>query len=270
MSGSLILPRLLKLIFPYRYHLAHLTRLPLLGQVAYHIFFDHDHMVYLPKDRVIINQAIEKPGSFALPSQVVDHFIDQAKYHWIMNRCLCRDGDHCQNYPIDLGCLFLGQSVLKISPQLGRLVSPEEAHAHTRRARELGLVHLIGNDRIDSMWLGTRPSHKLLTICNCCPCCCAFRMIPQLSASISDRIQRMPGVSVYVDENCNGCGLCTRDVCFVNAIQKLNGKASVGEACRGCGRCVEICPRHAIHLEINDSSFLENTIQGIADHVDLS
>ncbi len=81
------------------------------------------------------------PESMIIPSQVVEHFINKANYHWIMDFCICREGDKCQDYPRDLGCLFLGKPVLQINSKLGRLVTKEEALEHARLCREAGLVH---------------------------------------------------------------------------------------------------------------------------------
>ena len=64
-----------------------------------------------------------------------------------MNHCICRQGDDCQDYPQDLGCLFMGEAVLGINSKLGHEVSRSEAHTHIRKAQELGLVHLIGQEQ---------------------------------------------------------------------------------------------------------------------------
>jgi hypothetical protein len=56
-----------------------------------------------------------------------------------------------------LGCLFMGKAVLGINPALGRLVSKEEAHEHIRRCNEKGLFHLIGRNKLDTVWLGIGP-----------------------------------------------------------------------------------------------------------------
>ena len=200
---------------------------------------------------------------------MVDHFIEQASYHWIMYRCICREGDDCQNYPHDLGCIFLGEAVQHISPHLGRMVTKEEALAHAKRCREAGLVQLIGRDRLDSIWLGAGPFGKLMTICHCCPCCCLFRILPDLRPDIAASIQRMPGVSVWVGEECAGCGRCTKDGCFVDAIRLVDGRAVISDACRGCGRCVEVCPQGAIHLTIEDQGYIQQTIAGISARVNI-
>ncbi len=271
MATPIWFAQLLKVFFPYRKKLARLTHLPVFSSLADWMFFKDDMIVYLPKDHIVVREAIDLSGGMPLPSTLVDHFIKEASYHWLMNACICREGDDCQHYPHDLGCLFLGEAVMKINPKLGRLVSKEEALAHVHRARELGLVQMIGRDRIDSVWLGARPSAKLMTICNCCSCCCLFRILPDLKPALSQRITRLPGVEVWVDpESCVGCGKCSRESCFVEAISLVHGKAQISADCRGCGRCVEICPQRAIHLRIEDEGYITHAIQRISSLVDVN
>lgn len=272
MSRPLWFVILLKKAFPTRYFLAMLARkVPPIRKLIDHFLFEGDDIIYLPKDTVIqINQPIARAEETVLPSQIVERFIEQANYRWIMNKCICRDSEQCKGYPIDLGCIFLGEAVLQINPQLGHLATTEEALAHLQRAREAGLVHLIGRNRIDSVWLGAGPFDKLLTICNCCPCCCLWRALPDLPPEISGNVTRMPGVTVTVTDRCVGCGTCTRDVCFVSAIRLVDGRAVINETCRGCGRCVEICPQHAIELHIEDTTFVEQSIARLTPLVDIA
>ena len=271
MSAPVWLANLIKKAFPYRKKIAHLSRIPIIATLMDKTIFNGDDMMYLPKDRVVIQQSIEQPGSTVLPSAIVDHFIEKASYRWIMNTCICREGDDCQEYPHDLGCVFLGEAVLTINPKMGRLATSEEALAHVHRARALGMVNLIGRDRIDNLWMGAHPFGKLMTICNCCPCCCLFRVIPALDPINRAKITRMPGVRVWVDTSrCAGCGKCAGGMCFVEAIHMENGKAVISDECRGCGRCVEACPRNAIQLTIEDTGFLQKQIARISGLVDVS
>ncbi len=271
MSRSLWFVEFIKTLFPHRFLPARATRLPIIGRLAYHLAFAGDSMIYLPQDRVLpINEAIDRPGEMVLPSQVVEHFVEQASYHWIMDVCICRDASQCRDYPIDLGCLFLGEAAADINPRLGHQATREEALAHIRRCREAGLVHLIGRNKLDTIWLGVGPGHKLLTICHCCPCCCLWRMLPFVSPQIGSRVSRMPGVSVTVSDRCVGCGTCTVGVCFVNAIRLSDGRATIGEACRGCGRCVDACPQRAIEIAIDYGRAVPESIARLAPLVDLS
>ena len=252
MSRPIWFVNLIQWTFPGRFRMAQLTKAPVIGRAIDRMLFDGDDIIYLPKDSVIpVNQELAEPESSVLPSQVVEHFIEQAARHWIMNACICRDSAACQDYPIDLGCIFLGEAVLQINPALGRLVSKEEALAHARRCREAGLVHLIGRNKLDTVWLGAGPGDRLMTICNCCPCCCLWRMIPQLDPAIGAKVTRMPGVNVTVTDRCAGCGTCAAGICFVDAIRLVDGRATISDACRGCGRCVEACPNEAIALTID-------------------
>lgn len=262
---------LLKQFFPWRFVGARATRLPVVGQLVYRLAFDGDAMVVVPKAQTIaVQEAVDAPGDMVLPAQVVDHFIEQAGYHWIMNFCICRDASHCRDYPIELGCLFLGEAARRIDPRLGRPATKDEALAHARRCRDAGLVHLIGRNKLDTLWLDVGPGDRLMTICHCCPCCCLWRMLPYLSAEIGDRISRMPGVQVTVTERCQGCGTCTQGVCFVGNIRMEAGRAQIGEACRGCGRCVEVCPNGAIELTVDDGAAVQTSIERIGTLVDVS
>lgn len=234
--------------------------------------FDGDDLVYLPKDRVVeveVNSWIEAPTNTVLPSQIVHRLIDEAGVHFIMNFCICREANECVDYPRDLGCLFMGEAATRIDTRLGHLVSKDEAHIHVRRAGEAGLVHLVGRNKLDSMWLDAWPNGKLLTVCNCCPCCCLWRMLPFLSPDISGKVTKMEGVELHVTGDCVGCGVCL-DVCFVGAIELVDGKAVIGDECRGCGRCAEACPSHAITIEIPEVSNLDDTFKRIGDAVDIS
>jgi ferredoxin len=261
----------IKRTFEGRFHIARLSRLPALRELMRKLAFDGDHLICLPRDEVIqVNAAIAQPEEWVVPSQIVHHFIDVAKHHWIMDFCICRDSTHCEDYPTDLGCLFMGEAVLSIHPSLGRLVTPEEAHAHVRRCREAGLIHTLGRDKLDSIWLGV-PGHKLMTVCNCCPCCCLWRMLPDLDPSIAKHVHRLPGVEVRVTEACTGCGACVRsEVCFVRAIEMRDGRVVVTEGCRGCGRCVDLCPQGAVELTLDDPEAIRRAVDDLVSVLDLS
>jgi ferredoxin len=271
MSRPVWFVEIIKKFFPRRFRAAGATNLPLLGNLVDHMLFEGDDLLYLTRNKAIqVNEAIEYGEDIALPSQIVSHFINEANVHWIMNECICRSADSCQEYPIDLGCLFLGEAAEGINPELGRRVTVDEALEHVRRTQQAGLVHMIGRNKLDTVWLGVGPGTKLLTVCNCCPCCCLWRMIPQVTPLISTKVKRMPGVSVRVGDDCIGCEVCIDGVCFVNAISMNDGVAIISEACRGCGNCVIVCPERAIEISIDDQRFIEETISHIAPLVDIA
>jgi ferredoxin len=262
---------LLETFFPGRFAIARLTHAPLIGSLIDQGIFRGDDIIYLPRDETIqIHQPVASYQNIVLPSRVVEHFIEQSHYHWIMNFCICRESNGCRDYPVDLGCLFLGEAVLGINPKMGRLVSKEEALAHVARCRAAGLVHMVGRNKLDTIWLGVGPGEKLLTICNCCPCCCLWKMLPQLNPMIGEKVHKMPGVSVRVTDLCAGCGACIQGVCFVDAISLVDGRATISTECRACGRCVEVCPNQAIQILIEDTAFVQSTIERLEPLVDLS
>ncbi|MFX1537387.1 MAG: DUF362 domain-containing protein [Promethearchaeota archaeon] len=276
MGLSLWFMQLFEKSYRWRFVLAKLTKIPLVGEIIHFLMFKSDNLIYLPKDTVIqkhnrvikINKAINELEEVVLPSEVLNHFIEKANHHWIMNFCICRVSNKCENYPIDLGCLYLGEAVLNIDPRLGRLVTKKEALKHVSQCREAGLVHMVGRLKLDAIMLEINPDHKLLTICNCCECCCLAHLLPHVSPQIQRNVTRMPGVKLTVTDECIGCGKCL-DSCFVNAIQLINKQAVINDLCRGCGRCVDTCPKKAILLTIDDNHFVEKSVERISKSVDV-
>ncbi|OGO16951.1 MAG: 4Fe-4S ferredoxin [Chloroflexi bacterium RBG_16_48_8] len=271
MSRPLWFNELIKKIFPARFLIAKSSKLPVFGNMIYHWLFEGDDLVYLPANQVIpVNEPVGGTEKLILPSQVVDHVIEKANVHWVMNSCICRDANQCKDYPIDFGCLFLGDAALGINPELGRRITKEEALQYVQRCREAGLVHMIGRNKLDTVWLGVTPGIKLLTICNCCPCCCIWGILPDVTHQIGATVGRMPGLKVLINDQCIACGICLEDVCFVDAISISDGRYSIDDACRGCGRCVSVCPVEAIEIVVQDDHFVETTISRILSLADLS
>lgn len=273
MARSMWVVKFLKRHFQLRFIGAEMTKWPVIGRVMERALFNGhktgDALFYLPKDQVLIQQNIEDQNSLVVPSKVLEYFINEAKHVFLMDKCICRDAADCQKYDHQIGCIFLGEAVLDINPALGRIVDKETALEHARHAREVGLVHLIGRDKIDAVWMGVEPSTKLMTICNCCSCCCLFKFIPNLAPKLANKIERMPGVHVVVTEDCTGCGLCTEDVCFIDVIHLLDGRALIGEECRGCGSCAEVCPEGAIRVIVDRVDYVDHAIRRLSEAVDV-
>jgi ferredoxin len=228
--------------------------------------FENNNLTYLTKDNIVevqLNKNIEPIDNFAVPSKVVEYFIEKSSFRFLMDFCICRESTMCNDYPIKLGCLFMGEAAKKIPTELGRSVTKEEAFSHVKECREAGLVHLIGRDKLDETWLGVGSKIPLVTVCNCCECCCLWRMRPYLSDDLSSTIKKIPGINIKINDNCNGCGLCTENVCFINGISIEKGKAIVSEDCVACGRCIEKCPNNAIDLIIDNKDFIRDTIKRV-------
>ena len=261
----------LEKMFPYRFLAAKLTQVPLMNNIINKMLFDKTNLTVLPKESIIEikpEKMIKPPDNIVLPSQVVEYFIRKTTYRFIMNFCICREAMNCQNHPIELGCLFLGDAARKINREFGYEATIEEALTYVQKCRTEGLIHLIGRDKIDETWLGVGSEGKLLTICNCCSCCCLWKILSNLDPQINAKVKRMPGVEVTVTDKCTGCGLCL-EKCFVQTITIQNGKASIGANCKGCGRCADCCPNHAIQVTINDKQFIQKTINRIESSVEV-
>lgn len=255
--------KLIVRLWPARFFAARLTRLPLLGWVIKKFFFDGDYMAYLPN-----RQSQNSRKKVVLPDQIVDCFIEKTSYRFLMHSCICRESNHCGNYPAEVGCLFLGEAARGINPDLGREVTIEEAKAHQQKVQSLGLLNLVGRNRLDKIWLGVKPANRLLTICHCCECCCLWKILPDLNSSISSMIGKLDGVEVNVSGSCQGCAQCVQ-VCFARAITVHNGIAVIGEACRSCGRCVSACSAGAITLTITKDDLIEDCVRHISEYVDV-
>ena len=271
---------LLKKSFASRFLLAKLTRVPGFRQIIDALLFKDDVIFYLPNKEAIeksntksiqIGKTIPQQEDIIIPTQIIDKFIEEAGHLWVMNFCLCRESTQCENYSSKLGCLFMGEAVLQIDPSYGKLVSKVEAKEHIKRCQETGLIQLIGRNKLDKQWLDVKPGHKLLTVCNCCECCCLWKMLPDLNIKISRNFTKIPGLNVKIDDKCIGCGDCTQGICFVNAIELHEGKAEINEdICRACGRCISICKQKAIQMIIQDPDFINESIRRISSAVDVN
>ncbi|MFC1474540.1 DUF362 domain-containing protein [bacterium] len=217
--------------------------------------------------RVIpVNQSVDNVEDVVLPSQIVRRLIEKSGRRVLMDKCICRAAGSCESYPADLGCIFMGQASRKISRGLGKPVSVDRALDHLDKCEAAGLVHLVGRFKFDAILLNATPHHKLLSICNCCECCCVFKNIPDLYAPIGETLKKLEGVEVTVGDECKGCGLCAGS-CFVRAITLDGDRAVISDACKGCGRCVTKCPTGSIKLTIENSELVENTIKQFEDIV---
>jgi ferredoxin len=267
--------KVIKLTFDSRFLLAKTCRkIPPLAKIVDKLFFEGDDIQVLPRDTAInslktteqieINANIEVQTDTILPSEILKEMIRKSRYHFIMNSCICRNSNNCKDYPHDLGCLFLGRGSERISTKLGKTVSKKEALEHVDKCQEAGLVNIIGRDKIDSIWLNTGPKEELLSICSCCPCCCLWKMAPELPENLRKGFTPMIGVEITFNEDlCIGCGNCTNNICFVEAISIENKKPKIDiEKCRSCGRCVETCSNSAITIKIEDDA-IERSIKRV-------
>jgi NAD-dependent dihydropyrimidine dehydrogenase PreA subunit len=216
-----------------------------------------------------VYEGVEVSGGTALPTSIVEHFINEASHHVILNYCLCRKGNSCKEYDIDLGCLFVGEGAREIEPEVGRHVDIEEALEHHRKGVEAGLIPVVGKVKIDAIGLGVKEYNRLMTICHCCPCCCLTRGVHHAPRDVRDFLVRLEGVTVEVTGDCNGCGKCV-EACIYKQMKLIDGVAVVGEECKGCSRCATACPEDAITITVDNPEYIEQCIERISAYVDVS
>ena len=262
---------LVKRVFNTRYRLASWTRKNgVFKKVVDRIMFDGDDMLVLPKDSVVsrvieTNIEIDDPGdTTVLPSDIVKRMLEKTDEIFIMNFCICRTSNKCKDFPTDHGCVFLGKGIHKIPKEYGHIATTEEAKAYIDECGELGLVHIIGRNKLDSIWLSTGDKKDLMTICNCCPCCCLWNMTRDISDDIGSKFHRMESVTVTMDSGkCIACGSC-EEICFCKAIHPKDGRFEIdADHCRGCGRCAEECPAEAIKVTFNEG-IVDKEVERIA------
>lgn len=201
-------------------------------------------------ETIEINQKFNTPQEIVFPSDIIKQLIKKADNIVIMNKCLCRSSADCKDYPHDLGCIFMGNATKKISRKYCKEATVEDAIEHIDKCNEAGLVHIMGRNKIDEIWLHVSPGEELFTICNCCPCCCLWRVYPNLSDNLQNNFFKLPGIQVYTNtDECIGCGKCYK-ICFTDAIEIIDKKAVIDtEKCKGCGQCSNNCPTDAIIID---------------------
>jgi len=219
----------------------------------------HNELTSIP---ISIN--VNLPKSVALPRTVLEKLVSKIDDIFILDECICRAHNHVATDDRRVGCIALGPAIKRMHPSHGRRASTEEAIAHIRRAGEFGLIANVAH-----VWIGLN-FRQLMFICFCDDTNCMYRTHMKSRGPNLDRaFKKLPGVTVRVDrKKCDGCELCV-DKCFVSAISMKDGKAVIGNDCKGCGRCVEVCPRHAIILTLDDEDKLlrqiEDRIRQVAD-----
>ena len=268
-----------KRIFHLRFKVAGLSRkYKIMDKIIKKALFEHDGTYFVPNDDSVKNVSsqtismdfsVDNPDMIVMPSEIIKSVINKADDIVIMKKCLCRRSTGCTDYPRDLGCIFLGKTTRKISRKHCVEATREEAIRHLEKCEEAGLIHIIGRNKMDTVWMNVRPNEELLTICNCCPCCCLWRVYPNLSDTIQKDFFKLPGVSVRCEtDTCIKCGKC-KEVCYADAITIDENGAHVNEdICIGCGSCSLHCPTDSMILDY-DKKDVESVFEKIDSLVNI-
>lgn len=260
----------LKYIFNWRFWIAEITKKSkTYKKIIDKMLFEEDEIVVIP-NTINVNQKIESEGSEFLPTDVIKEVIKRSEDIVIMNSCLCRSSNNCEDYPQDIGCIFLGPTTRKIPRHIGHTATVEEALAQVDEADAAGLSHIIGRNKIDTVWMNVRPGKGLLTICHCCPCCCLWKVYPNLDSEISDKLEKLDGVTVNIHEDkCRMCKKCLDETCMFQAISLKDNKISIDrEICKGCGLCANACKFGAITIDYTDET-IDNVVNRMDDLIEI-
>jgi len=169
--------------------------------------------------------------SEVLPFDAIAEKLDEVSF-LAVGHCPCRQigtytGEGCDR-PTERCMHFgsLGKYIVEMGK--GREITKDEALQMLKSATEEGLVHVCDN-----------VEGHIRTICNCCPCCCAF--FRARSAKGLETYSRSNYVAQVEADDCIGCGTC-EERCPVDAIAMVDDIAVVDvEACIGCGVCTPTC-----------------------------
>lgn len=186
------------------------------------------------------------------PIDMVKDAVRRASYRVIMNECLCRKIQKCDDYPLDLGCLFIGPAAkVCVERGIAREANVDEALAHIDRAKDAGLSPAAYFVEVEEYVWGFHDADmpNFLEICFCCPCCCSAVRFEQKAAGELKRILHQGmGWQCVVDTNkCIGCGACVK-ACPHGRNELKNGHAHVLHECAGCGQCLKACPQGALSV----------------------
>lgn len=176
-----------------------------------------------------------------LDYEKISSVIDKAKNIGV-TICFCRHfmehkGRGCNNpQEVCLSFNLLADNLIK--NKISRKISKKEAFDVIIKSRNAGLVQL-----------GDNVQDEVLTICNCCSCCCGF-INKWKKIGIQDGAKSNYFSKVDLNK-CKKCGICISR-CPVDAISinKDNGNIEVNlDKCLGCGVCARFCPSQCIKLQ---------------------
>lgn len=205
------------------------------------------------QSRVIpLHAQVHKSKNAVVPHQLLDDFIDRARFRIILDECICRRGMGCTHYPIELGCIMLGEGArVLLTNHHGREASAEQAKAHVRKAEKHGLVVFAAHAKFEMQAIGVPEDlrHRFVELCFCCRCCCiAMKNIRYYPPDVKKHNFINVGYAAKALPECKGCKRCV-EACPAGAVKVNGAKVWVQEdICIGCGICQLTCKEKAIRL----------------------
>ena len=218
-----------------------LSRLPIVGRL-----FDRMAARMRLKVVTIPAGAAVKSNPAVLTSDIARQLVASASYIAAANVCLCRESHGCLDYPVGLGCLFLGPGARGISLR-GRVrpITKDEALARLEQARSLGLITNVIWSTAEFHAIGADPAGTV-ELCSCCPCCCLAFKTRKASRAFIDGIAGFGVSRAVAPDECARCTNCEQ-ACPFGAVRvdMHRGPVIDVERCKGCGRCETAC-RHGV------------------------
>lgn len=186
------------------------------------------------------------------PVELVKEAIRKSSYRVIMNECACRHIEKCKDYPLDIGCMFLGKGAkAAVEHKSGHEATVEEALAHVDKAIAAGLAIGTYFVELEEYCWGFQDEDipDFIAFCFCCPCCCHEIKFEKMARGELKHILFQPsGWSVEpIAYKCIGCGECVK-ACPRGQLKLEKGRITVGEFCPGCGYCLKACKQGALHI----------------------
>ncbi len=187
-----------------------------------------------------------------LPIDLMKKAVKDAEYRAIMHKCICREAQGCENYPLEIGCLFLGSAAqICVKNGIAIQATAQECYEHIDTAASVGLSGQALWVEVEKYIWGfeNKDANKFMEFCFCCPCCCSgFKFSDRADKESRRLFHRTSGWVARVNANsCVQCGKCI-EVCPRHAIDLHETYVQINEECGGCGLCIEPCKKDAIEL----------------------
>lgn len=188
------------------------------------------------------NLAVDVPMQGVLPHEQMGSIVEAATKIAVAH-CPCRMSakilgrTDCQ-HSLEVCIKYDEMAEFVISRGLAREMSRDETMHLLEDCEKEGLVHMVDNSQ-----------GKIKHTCNCCGHYCWNVGIIRRRKIPRDTLMAVYFIRETDSDGCIGCEAC-RDICPVDAVDMVNGKAEVDlDWCIGCGVCAVSCPTGSISIK---------------------